>query len=169
MNTFPQTDVNSLDPNDRAQVIRMARQLLKGNNPGVLSTVAQGGFPQSRWMATMSFDDFPDLYTLTAANSRKVAQIKEHPVVQWMFSDRDLSFVVNLTGRAQLFLRDAETMKRIWSQIADKSRAYFMNAAVEGPGFLVIHTKVEMVECTIPKRALRFLIEPDEFAAAAGA
>jgi hypothetical protein len=44
-----------------------------------------------------------------------------------------------------------------------------MNAAVEGPGFLVIHMKVEMVECTIPKRALRFLIEPDEFAAAAGA
>ena len=169
MNTFPQTDVNSMDPNDRAQVIRMARQLLKGNNPGVLSTLDQSGYPQSRWMATMSFDDFPNLYTLTAANSRKVAQIKEHPIVQWMFSDRDLSFVVNLTGRAQLFLRDAETMKRIWSQIADKSRAYFMNAPVEGAGFVVIHTKVEMIECAIPKRALRFLVEPDEFGAAAGA
>ena len=37
----------------------MAKQLLKGNNPGILSTVDQSGFPQSRWMATMSFDDFP--------------------------------------------------------------------------------------------------------------
>ena len=162
MDTFPQADANSLDPKDRAQVISMARQLLGSNNPGVLSTIDQSGFPQSRWMATMSFDDFPNLYTLTAAKSRKVGQIKEHPIVQWMFTDRDFSIVVNLTGRAEVFLRDAETMKRVWKQIVDKSRAYFMNDAVEGPGFVVIHTKVEMVECCIPKRALRFLIDPDE-------
>jgi general stress protein 26 len=169
MNTFSETDLNSLDPNDRAQVIRMARQLLKANNPGVLSTVDEGGSPQSRWMATMSFEDFPNLYTLTAANSRKVAQIREHPVVQWMFTDRDYSFVVNLMGRAELFLRDAATMKRVWHQIADKSRAYFMNARVDdGPGFVVIHTQVETVECTIPKRVLRFVIDPRELAAALG-
>ena len=165
MNTFSQIDLDSLDPNDRAQVIRMARQLLRGNNPGVLSTVDESGSPQSRWMATMSFEDFPNLYTLTAANSRKVAQIREHPVVQWMFTDRDFGLVVNLMGRAELFLRDAETMKRVWHQIADKSRAYFMNATIESPGFVVIHTKVEMVECTIPKRVLRFVIDPEEFAA----
>jgi general stress protein 26 len=173
MDTSPQADANSLDPKNRAQVINMTRQLLKSNNPGVLSTIDQSGFPQSRWMATMSFDDFPNLYTLTAANSRKVGQIREHPVVQWMFTDRDLSIVVNLTGRAEIFLRDAETMKRVWKQIVDKSRAFFMNNAVEGPGFVVIHTKVEMVECCIPKRALRFLIDPDEmrsgFSPAAGA
>jgi general stress protein 26 len=81
MNTSSQIDPDSLDPNDRAQVIRMARQLLKGNNPGVLSTVDESGSPQSRWMATMSFEDFPNLYTLNAANSRKIAQIREHPVV----------------------------------------------------------------------------------------
>jgi general stress protein 26 len=166
MNTFSQIDPDSLGPNDRAQVIRMARQLLRGNNPGVLSTVDESGSPQSRWMATMSFEDFPNLYTLTAANSRKVAQIREHPVVQWMFTDRDFGLVVNLVGRAELFLRDAETMKRVWQQIADKSRAYFMNATMESPGFVVIHTKVEMVECTIPKRVLRFAIDPEEFAAA---
>ena len=71
MNTLSQTDANSLNPNDRAEVLRMARQLLKGNHPGVLSTVDENGMPQSRWMATMSFEDFPNLYTLTAANSRK--------------------------------------------------------------------------------------------------
>ena len=162
MNTFPETDVNSLDPKNREQVISMAKQLLKGNNPGILSTVDQSGFPQSRWMATMSFDDFPDLYTLTAANSRKVGQIQEHPVVHWMFSNHDLSFVVNLTGRAEIFLRDAQTMKRVWKQITDKSRAFFLGDSVEGPGFVVIHTKVEMIECTLPRKILRFLIDPAE-------
>ena len=165
MNTSTQTDANSLGPNDRAQVIRMARQLLKGNNPGVLTTVDESGSPQSRWMATMSFEDFPNLYTLTAADSRKVAQIRDHPMVQWMFTDRDFSLVVNLMGRAELFLRDVETMKRIWDQIADKSRAYFMDATIQSRGFVVIHTKVQMVECTIPKRVLRFVIDPQEFAA----
>jgi general stress protein 26 len=165
MNTFPQFDVDSLDPNDRTQVIDLVRRLLKSNNPGVLSTVDQSGFPQSRWMATMSFDDFPNLYTLTAANSRKVAQIKDHPIVQWMFSDRDWNFVVNLTGRAELYLRDADAMQRIWRQIVDRSRAYFMNTG-DGSGFAVIHTKVEMVECYIPKRSLRFLIDPQELIAA---
>jgi general stress protein 26 len=168
MNTYSQTDADSVDPNDRAQVIRMARQLLKGNNPGVLTTVDENGSPQSRWMATMSFEDFPNLYTLTAANSRKVVQIRENPSVQWMFTDPDFGFVVNLSGRAQLFLRDAETMKRVWDQIADKSRAYFMNATIDSPGFVVIHTKVEMVECTIPKRVLRFVVDPQEFTAVSG-
>jgi len=168
MNTFPETDVNSLDPKNREQIISIVRQLLKGNNPGILSTVDQSGFPQSRWMATMSFDDFPNLYTLTAANSRKIGQIREHPIVQWMFSNHDLSFVVNLSGRAEVFLRDAETMKRVWKQITDKSRAFFLGASVEGPGFAVIHTKVEMIECTIPRKMLRFLIDPGEMSTGFG-
>ena len=45
MDTFPQADVDSLDPKDRAQVIGMARQLLKSNNPGVLSTIDQTWIP----------------------------------------------------------------------------------------------------------------------------
>ena len=72
----------------------------------------------------MSFDDFPDLYILTSATSRKVAQIQEHPIVYWMFSNHDLSFIVNLTGRAEIYLHEAEAMKRIWQQIADKSSAF---------------------------------------------
>jgi len=61
MNIFPETDVDSLDPKNRDQITNMARELLRGGNPGIFSTVDQSGFPQSRWMATMSFDDFPDL------------------------------------------------------------------------------------------------------------
>jgi len=162
MNTFPETDANSLDPKNREQIISLARELLQGGNPGILSTVGQSGFPQSRWMATMSFDDFPDLYTLTSATSRKVAQIQEHPIVNWMFSNQDLSFIVNLTGRAEIYLHEADAMKRIWHQIADKSRAFFLGDSVKGPGFVVIHTKVEMIECTIPRKMLRFSIDPAE-------
>jgi general stress protein 26 len=158
MNTFPET----LDQKNRDQIISMARELLRSGNPGIFSTVDQRGFPQSRWMATMSFDDFPDLYTLTSATSRKVAQIQEHPLVHWMFSNHDLSFILNLTGRAEIYLHEAEAMKRIWHQIADKSRAFFLGDSVKGPGFVVIHTKVEMMECTIPRNVLTVSIDPAE-------
>ena len=36
-------------------------------------------------MATLSFEEFPLLHTLTAPESRKVQQIKLHPDVNWMF------------------------------------------------------------------------------------
>ena len=74
----------------------MARRLLRADNVGMFCTIDESGFPQARWMATMSFDDFPDLYTLTSARSRKVAQIQAHPTVHWVFSNRDLTFIVNL-------------------------------------------------------------------------
>jgi len=162
MNTFPETDANSLHPKNREGIISLTRELLQGGNPGILSTVDQSGFPQSRWMATMSFDNFPDLYTLTSATSRKIAQIQEHPIVNWMFSNQDLSFIVNLTGRAEIYLHEADAMKRIWHQIADKSRAFFLGDSVKGPGFVVIHTKVEIIECTIPRKVLKFSIDPAE-------
>ena len=70
MNIFPETDVDSLDPKNRRQIIGMARELLQGGDPGIFCTVDQNGFPQSRWMATMSFDDFPDLYQRVSASSK---------------------------------------------------------------------------------------------------
>jgi general stress protein 26 len=162
MNTSSETDLNPLDPKNREQVVGLAKQLLKSNSPGILSTIDQRGFPQSRWMATMSFDDFPDLYTLTAANSRKIDQIQMHPRVQWMFSNSDLSFILNLTGRAEIYLHEAAEMVRIWRQITDKSRAFFMGESPNNKGFAVIHTKVEAIECTFPRKVLRFSIDPRE-------
>ena len=44
MNTFPQTDVNSLDTKNREQLIRMATELLKGNNPGILAQLIKADF-----------------------------------------------------------------------------------------------------------------------------
>jgi hypothetical protein len=79
-----------------------------------------------------------------------------------MFSNQDLSFIVNLTGRAEIYLHEADAMKRIWHQIVDKSRAFFLGNSVKGPGFVVIHTKVEMIECTIPRKVLTISIDPAE-------
>ena len=162
MNNFPDTNVDSLDPRNRDEIISMARRLLRADNVGMFCTIDESGFPQARWMATMSFDDFPDLYTLTSARSRKVAQIQAHSTVHWVFSNRDLTFIVNLTGSAEIYLHEAEEMKRIWQQIADRLRAFFMQDPAKGPGFVVIHTKVETIECTLPRKVVTVSIDPVE-------
>ncbi|MGA7393660.1 MAG: hypothetical protein WBW78_13480, partial [Terrimicrobiaceae bacterium] len=70
------------------------------------------------------------------------------------------------TGRAEIYLHEAEAMKRIWHQIVDKSRAFFLGDSAKGPGFVVIHTKVEMIECTIPRKVMRFSVDPAEMSRA---
>ena len=162
MDNFPETDIDSLDPKNREQIISMARRLLRADNVGMFCTIDENGSPQARWMATMSFEDFPDLYTLTSARSRKVAQVQANPAVHWVFSNRDLTFIVNLTGSAEIYLHEAEAMKRIWQQIVDKSRAFFMQDPAKGPGFVVIHTKVESIECTLPRKVVTLSIDPVE-------
>ena len=71
-------------------------------------------------------------------------------------------FIVNLTGSAEIYLHEAEEMKRIWQQIADRSRAFFMQDPAKGPGFVVIHTKVETIECTLPRKVVTVSINPVE-------
>jgi general stress protein 26 len=83
-------------------------------------------------------------------------------MVHWIFSNHDLSFIVNLSGRAEIYLHEADAMKRIWHQIIDKSRAFFLQDPAKGPGFVVIRTKVESIECTLPRKVVTVSIDPVE-------
>ncbi|SDU00313.1 General stress protein 26 [Verrucomicrobium sp. GAS474] len=142
-------------------IMGLVRELIDGDQPGLLSTVDEQGFPRTRWMSTLACQDFPYLYTLTAPSSRKVAQLQARPRVSWTFFNRDLTLVVNLTGRATV-LTDAKTVKRVWNQVRDKHHAYFLQNCAEGPSTAVICTRVERVECTTPQNYMHFQINPEE-------
>lgn len=161
MDTAPEIDSESYDIEDSADILGLAKTLINGHHPGILGTIDQSGKPQIRWMSTLSFDEFPIFYTLTAPDSRKVAQINRHPDVNWMFFNRDKSLILNLAGKARILKETAE-LKRVWKQIEDKSHLYFLNRYAKAPGFVVIETTVESIECNSPKSALRFTIEASE-------
>lgn len=160
---------------EMAKIGVQVRNLLRGAGLGVLGTIDSAGRPQIRWMATTTFENFPYLYTLTSSDSRKVHDLSVHPEVTWMFTSADMKFVVNLIGQARIVLKDAETIKEIWHQITDKSRAYFLGHCeslqsqktdasenrprvyylghcVSGPGFSVLETVVERIECAFPEK-----------------
>ncbi len=163
MNTAPETDSESFDIEDSEDIIGLAKSLVNGLHAGILSTVDQDGKPEVRWMSTLSFDEFPVFYTLTAPDSRKVGQIRQHPDVNWMFFNHDKSLILNLLGKARV-LTDTRTLRRVWKQVEDKSHAYFLKEYAKAPNFAVIETTVESIECSSPQNALRFTVKPSELA-----
>jgi general stress protein 26 len=161
MNTAPVIETDTFDLEDSDDIIGIAKSLVNGRHPGILCTVDRDGKPHARWMSTFAFDDFPVFHTLTAPNSRKVIEIKERPDVNWMFSNHDMSLILNLTGKARV-LADTRTCKRIWKKAKDKSHIYFLDQFGKSPGFVVLETKVDSIECTSPRNSLRFAVGPDE-------
>ena len=160
MNVFLPLDREAYDAEQSDDLIAMVRKLIDGTHPGIFATVDRKGAPDARWMSTLSFDEFPYLYTLTAARSRKVDEIRFHPQVSWLFSNQDLSLVVKLVGKA-VILNDPKTLTKVWNQIKNKSNAYFLKNCTEGPDHLVIRTTVAHIECTTPTNAMRFSVDID--------
>lgn len=150
------TDAFNLD--DAADITSIARKLIDGQHPGVLTTVDSLGRPHARWMSTLSFDEFPLIYTLTGAKSRKLGHITQRPLVGWMFSNQDLSLILNLMGRAQI-VSDPEVIIATWKKVKDHSHAFFLKNFSEQEGCAIVETTVDHIECTIPQGNLRWAME----------
>jgi general stress protein 26 len=160
------TFVSGLNPNafvleDGGDVLGLINEMVRGRYPGLLHTIGLEGFPKARWMSTLSAEEFPLFYTLTGPESHKVKEIEANPRVTWMFFNQDLSLVIQMSGQARI-LRDTPTLKRIWRQVEDKSHAYFLKMYSPGLGFVVIETKIELLECSSPKNLLRFGVDLKE-------
>ena len=163
MNSTSNLETESFNIGDTDDVVALMKRLFDGRHAGILATVNQDGNPEVRLMSTLSFDEFPVFYTLTAPDSRKVKQIDRRPGVNWLFFDDNKSLIVNLIGKAHVLV-DTPTLKRIWRQVEDKSHVYFLNQYSRGPGFVVIATTVESIECSSPKNARQFSLKPSDLA-----
>jgi general stress protein 26 len=136
-------------------VIDLAKKLADGKRPGILATVDEQGMPHLRWMATLSLRDWPLLYTITSPTSRKVEHIKNNPNVSWMFSNEELNVIINIRGKARI-ATDLGKMQHVWKLLEDKSKAYFLSIATDGPGFAVIETEIEDIDAVVPKYDIKF-------------
>jgi general stress protein 26 len=162
LSNWDQPTLGSFDFESSDDIVGAARELIDGNHPGVLTTVDEKGRPHARWMASLDFEDFPHIYTLTAPHSRKLKHIAANPIVEWMFSNQDLSFIINLVGTATP-VSETSLLKRIWRSVEDKSHAYFLNNFTERPGVAVIQTRVTGITCSLPQSGLTWSMEAADF------
>ncbi|MFQ3669943.1 MAG: pyridoxamine 5'-phosphate oxidase family protein [Verrucomicrobiia bacterium] len=131
------------------EILHTARELTSGTAYGLLCTVDAQGCPRARWMACVTQGNFDQLLALTAITSRKVAHIRTHPEVQWVFTHPDMSRVITFTGHARI-LDHVEDVKRSWNRIPDKTRAYFLHGSLSGLGVAVIETSLDTLEFSVP-------------------
>lgn len=151
----PNKPLNKTAAKHAEYVVDLAKKLADGKRPGVLATVDEQGMPHLRWMATLSLHDFPLLYTITSPTSRKLQHISNNPNVSWMFSNEEMNVIVNIRGKARI-ATDFGKMQHVWKLLEDKSKAYFLSIANDGPGFAVIETEIEDIDCVVPKYDIKF-------------
>lgn len=145
MNVPAPSSKSELNLSEPTQVKAFIKNLVDGKRPGILATVDVDGRPQMRWMSSLSFKHLPLLYSLTSPHSRKVEDIEENTVVNWMFFNEDNSVVVNLHGRARIII-DPQKLKEIWSEVVNMNHLYFIDQYASKMGFVAIETLVERVE-----------------------
>jgi general stress protein 26 len=162
--SIPESPHSSDSAKHAAYVVDIAKRMANGERPGVFATVDEKGRPHLRWMATLSLEEFPLLYTITAPGSRKIDHIKRHPEVSWMFTNEEMNTIITINGKAQI-TTDSAKMNRVWKLLEDKSKAYFLSIQTDGPGFAVIETEIEAIECVIPKYDFRFITRPQDLGA----
>ncbi len=142
-------------------VIDTAKKLADGKRAGVMATVDEHGMPHLRWMATLSLQDWPILYTITSPASRKIQHIGINPNVSWMFCNEEMNIIINIYGKARI-VTDFGKMQHVWKMLEDKSKAYFLSINSDGPGFAVIETLIEDIDCIVPKYDIKFQAHGDD-------
>lgn len=131
------------------EIVSTSRELTSGTAYGLLCTVDRRGCPRGRWMGCVTEGAFDRLLSLTASASRKVAEIRAQPQVQWIFTSPDMARVVTFTGHARV-VDHVEEVKSHWPKFPDKTRAYFLHGSLSGLGVAVIETTPETLEFSIP-------------------
>lgn len=141
-----------MDLQDAKIAIRdVVDSLIEGRGEALLSTACADGKPHATWMATIALPvEGGELITITSPTSRKALNIRENPVVEWLFTDEVKRCLVYLEGRAEIE-EDPARVKRGWASLPDKDRAYFLNYINSGIGFAVISTKVQTATLVIPR------------------
>ena len=77
-----------------------------------------------------------------------------------------MNVIINIRGKARI-ADDLGTMQHVWKLLEDKSKAHFLSILTDGPGFAVVETEIEDMDCVVPKYDIRFQCHGGDLAAAA--
>jgi len=148
----------------KREALKRVRSILKGtiaeHGEAIVVTASAEGRPHASWMGTLSSPNIERLLTLTSPDSRKVVNLLENPVVEWLFVNRSRTEVAYLRGIARV-VQDPDEVERAWKLLKNKTKAFFMQyMPKQGMGFFVIETKVSEIELVVPKNNLFKVMNP---------
>lgn len=122
----------------------MARAVLAEGNLALLTTADAQGHPHATWMGAVMAGSIEEITTVTAPGSQKVANLRENPWAEWLFTSKSKETLLYLSGPTEL-LSSGHEKNKYWERVPNKSQAYFLKFYEETTGFEVIRTRVERI------------------------
>ena len=144
---------------------RMVWHLIEDCRTGLLTTADKSGWPHATWMNFQIKGYLDEIFTVTAPTTQKVANLRENPRAEWMFSNPPLESIATVSGETRIIEGDA--VQSYWDAIPGKSRAYYQryNDTDDFRKFVVLSTTVAKVFFCRPMAYRKFQILDAEKAA----
>lgn len=86
-----------------------------------------------------------EVFSITAPTTQKIANLRENPRAEWMFSNPSLESIVTVSGPTHIIENVAA--QRYWDAMPGKAHAFYRQYCEidDARRFVVISTKVEKV------------------------
>ena len=135
-----------------AELLARAINLVNRQQVGVMCTVTADGKPAARWMTSVADAGLRTLYTMTAADTRKVAELQAHPAVAWVFTAEGFGDVVTLRGTVKVHMSALAGMQA-WDRLSRAVQTYAFGSlrSSEEPHIVTLETTVESLEILSPE------------------
>ncbi len=139
-----------------AELISLAARTIEDAFIGVLATVDEQDRPDCRHMAAVAADEtLHYLFSLTATETRKVHEVRDHAEVCWLFASEKYERVVRLMGQAS-FGNTNDLPMSAWNRLVDYANAYVTPDLrdKEHYAFYAMTTRVDALEFLCPEMGL---------------
>ena len=134
------------------ELARMAWRLVEDCKIGLLTTADRDGWPHATWVNFQTKGYLDEIFTITAPTSQKVANLRENPRTEWMFSHPGFAAesTVYVTGETRII--EGDPVEPWWDAIPGKPRAFVRQYDASGDfhKFVALVTKVTGVVCCCP-------------------
>ncbi len=143
---------------------RMAYQLVADCKVGLMTTASAEGQPHATWMNFETKGYLDEIFTITAPITQKVANIRENPRTEWLFSNPSMERVVLVCGNTRVI--EGPDMKPYWDAVPGKSKAYYREYAnpQEADHFVVLCTTVGKIVLNRPSMYRKFTVKEENAA-----
>ena len=142
--------------NPRELMDRVAA-ILDEHGTGLLATTDAEGAPHVRWLTPTVLRDRPGtIYALTGPRFAKVAQIRAHPRVEWMFQVPSLTEIVTVRGTMSV-VDNPSLRAELLEAVGPRLRAFFQ-LAKDGRDLAVLETAIEEATHYLPMEGRKSVV-----------
>jgi general stress protein 26 len=127
-----------------SELARLVFRLIEECTVGILTTADSQGQPHATWMNFQTKGYLEEIFTITAPNTQKIANLRANPRSEWMFFHPGFhaESIAYVTGETRII--EGGDVQPWWEATPGKSRAYFRRycAADDPTKFAALVTKV---------------------------